>query len=726
MNLIKFFFVFIIIFNFNQAESSNQTSITYESISATLASNSTSGLNFASSNNHSSSTPSSNFTDLNATGHLDFCFSTCDGKHQLCVDNVCQCHPQYTWNVNTSTCEYLTCNKSIECQTYDQNRFCKDGSCLCNENSRINYGNGLKCTATKCSNQYECWSYKQNCINGSCQCDFTSGFRMNEESGECQRFKCSNSTECQTYDSNRFCDITDGMCKCKDTFTVGSTNKCEPTFCYGQSITCQGKNQICSAEHCYCDENSTLSEITGKCERNSCQNSTDCESSDENSFCSDGICKCKDNYLKSHHRCIPQTCDLFSISWNFCTSNTSVCVDNLCECKPNTQYSDISGKCEPFSCKHSNECQRYDQNRYCSNGSCHCYDHLFVQDLENGYKCKPTSCQTKDDCSLNNTVCIDNQCSCAPDHFYNETTKNCEHYECLSSGQCYNPVVNPYDQRVCDSGKCVCSNGSNPDQSNGGKCIIESKSFHNFCNSDNNCDNGSGSEKCVNSMCQCAPNYKYNHDLKRCRKFVCNQTNDCTDYDSERVCTDGQCVCRPDFVENNQNGKLCIQKSATYGKYCLGYDCYEGNQRCVDSLCRCKPNYSWNSNTQKCEYFQCNTIQSNCWTTYDYYRHCDIFGGGCVCDTLYSQDASNGYKCKYDPPIIPTFTPITPSYTYHYTYYWYGTIPAIFIISLLSACYRVKRNANRVTRVTRVNRVNTTKIEVNTANASPPPPPYTP
>ena len=104
--------------------------------------------------------------------------------------------------------------------------------------------------------------------------------------------------------------------------------------------------------------------------------------------------------------------------------------------------------------------------------------------------------------------------------------------------------------------------------------------------------------------------------------------------------------------------------------------------------------------TQKCEYFRCDTNQTNCWNTFDNYRHCDEYGGGCICDSLYSEDVSNGNKCKYDPGLNPYDKITTPPSSN--SYYWYGAIPLGFFLFLCAIfrrmgniCYRFKKNQPR-------------------------------
>ena len=643
-----------------------------------------------------------NTTDPDYIGYFEPCLDNCSDKHQVCVDNKCQCHPQYTWNVSTRSCEYLSCNTSVDCQTYDSNRFCEFGFCRCNENTDQDIYNGFECLNKTCSSSNFCPTF--NCLNGICEC--RAGFKMNNELGRCQRFNCSNSTECQTYDQNKFCD-TDGTCKCKDTYHEDILDgfKCQLSSCYSIN-NCPGNNQVCYGEHCHCDESYSLSEMTGKCELNSCRNSTDCQLNDENSFCSKSVCKCKNNYLKSiiqdKLECLPSICSDDSN----CPDVNALCVDSECQCKPNYLLSDISGKCELFSCQESYECQKYDENRHCYNGTCQCGSKMFVQSEKNGLKCEPISCLTRDDCSINNSVCIENKCDCAPNHYYNGSTQQCEYYECENTRQC----KTSYDRRVCNSGQCVCMNGSKPDASNGDKCVKASTSYQNYCTEEIQCEEGS--EKCVDYRCKCSPNHKYNWDIQKCMQFVCNNKINCTEYDLYRVCVNGQCVCDDNYVVNKEKGGLCTKRSATYQKNCYAnYDCYEGNQRCVDSVCRCKPNYRWNSNSQSCVYFQCNKdlIYPCSGLSYDSHRYCDLFGGGCICDPSYEADTSNGDKCVFIFPTFPTVAYTTTTTTHDYSYIYYSVL-VIFIASLVTGLYRIGRALG------------------NSKRTSPPnsPPPYTP
>ena len=695
--------------------------------------------------NATSSISPTNSTDPGFGGYLEPCLDTCDGEYQVCVDQRCECRHQHKWNATTNSCQYFICQSSQECQTYDSNRYCRRGECVCNDNHLQDYRNGLKCSPKVCYSWSECPNF--NCVNSSCQCSPT--FQMNYNSGHCEKRNCSSNAQCKSIDENMICDESN-TCSCMDLYTYSHDNtqgyKCKPSYCNGFYSECKGKNQVCFGQNCNCAQNYTLSEITGKCELNSCQNSTECQSRDENTFCSNGMCECKTNFAKKvtdHMKCWPQPCTEDA----FCAGNQTVCVDMHCKCGPGYQLNDNTGECESFSCKESNECQVYDGNRICSNGTCICKGQLYEADPFNGLKCTEKSCSLNTDCSGNNTVCMDQKCSCTPDHYYSNITQKCEFFECQSSHECQTSDEN----RICEFGRCVCSNDSKSDSSNGDKCVKSSPTYANSCLDQNECD--SKSEVCVDSLCRCAPDYKYNVHLERCMKFQCNQNTDCTEYDFNRVCNYGECVCKDYYSSNAENGGKCTKKSSTYHGYCQSsdYDCYEVNQRCVDSLCHCEPDYKWNENTQRCEYFTCDSSTAYlCGGNYDIYRQCNIYGG-CKCDTFYRPDSTNGDKCIRDLPVIPTFDPIiiptfdpiiiptfdpiiiptfdpiiiptfdpdidvdtTTTTTYHYHYAYTG-VPCFFIIILGGGGYFRYRRRGRAQVVARTT-TTTTETPTEIAN----------
>ena len=86
--------------------------------------------------------------------HEKSCFSQydCYEANQRCVDNLCQCEPDYTFNSDRQSCETYNCESYPEnCgHSYDIHRHCDNwkNNCVCDEDYTPDASNGNKCTFT--------------------------------------------------------------------------------------------------------------------------------------------------------------------------------------------------------------------------------------------------------------------------------------------------------------------------------------------------------------------------------------------------------------------------------------------------------------------------------------------------------------------------------------------------------------------------------------------------
>jgi len=72
--------------------------------------------------------------------------NNCSGDHQVCVDHICRCAPNYKHNTDTYQCENFKCTLDSDCWDYDYNRYCSYGTCYCSGGHYVDYSNGEKCT----------------------------------------------------------------------------------------------------------------------------------------------------------------------------------------------------------------------------------------------------------------------------------------------------------------------------------------------------------------------------------------------------------------------------------------------------------------------------------------------------------------------------------------------------------------------------------------------------
>jgi hypothetical protein len=110
---------------------------------------------------------------------------------------------------------------------------------------------------------------------------------------------------------------------------------------------------------------------------------------------------------------------------------------------------------------------------------------------------------------------MDGKCGCAVNHFFNQTTQECEYYECENTRECRS-LYDHTDIRVCVSGQCVCPVGWNSDDTNGGKCGMSSPTYGKSCDSTNDCLNEQNSEVCVSYQCRCGLDFKFEPKLEKC------------------------------------------------------------------------------------------------------------------------------------------------------------------------------------------------------------------
>ena len=74
---------------------------------------------------------------------------------------------------------------------------------------------------------------------------------------------------------------------------------------------------------------------------------------------------------------------------------------------------------------------------------------------------------------------------------------------------------------------------------------------------------------CVDSVCQCYPDYKWDHQSYMCQHMTCFNENDCQFYDKHRLCDrNGFCVCRKGYAEDEYN-KLCVTSMISQLWFCI-------------------------------------------------------------------------------------------------------------------------------------------------------------
>ncbi len=91
-----------------------------------------------------------------------------------------------------------------------------------------------------------------------------------------------------------------------------------------------------------------------------------------------------------------------------------------------------------------------------------------------------------------------------------------------------------------------------------------------YCTYDYNCLGFN--KKCVDAVCRCAPNYKYNIYSSKCEYFSCTWNFDCQEYDYNRYCSSGYCYCYSGYYSDSLNGGKCKYSYTPSYSYTYSYD----------------------------------------------------------------------------------------------------------------------------------------------------------
>jgi hypothetical protein len=78
-----------------------------------------------------------------------------------------------------------------------------------------------------------------------------------------------------------------------------------------------------------------------------------------------------------------------------------------------------------------------------------------------------------------------------------------------------------------------------------------------FENCNGNYDCLGNHQVCLDLICRCAPNYKYDYVNRNCKRFYCYYDSECKTYDYYRYCSNQNCICVSGYVEDTTNGNKC-------------------------------------------------------------------------------------------------------------------------------------------------------------------------
>jgi hypothetical protein len=78
--------------------------------------------------------PNTKFCNLTANMSCTYNFDCIQYSDKMvCVDNICQCEPNYKKNDDSNDCNYYYCKNDFECQQYDEHRICEQNKCRCDD-----------------------------------------------------------------------------------------------------------------------------------------------------------------------------------------------------------------------------------------------------------------------------------------------------------------------------------------------------------------------------------------------------------------------------------------------------------------------------------------------------------------------------------------------------------------------------------------------------------------
>ncbi len=306
-------------------------------------------------------------------------------NYQVCVDNLCECQPNYKWDSTTNKCVYYYCLSNTDCQSYDPHRYCSNYRCLCSYPYYEDYMSKkciLNSPTTTALSPIEKYCYdisycgsNQFCINNRCEC--RPGYEYDSTSNACLFRNCFLSNNCQKFDKNTYC--SGGSCLCLNGYTIDPKTKiCNKTVeksC--NKISDCGYNEFCANNLCECQPSYVYNNQTNFCEYKGCKTDFDCNRFDGKQVCNNyGYCECKTYYATDPNtKFCNTTVGMFCAFNSDCTKYgdyNQFCVDNTCQCYPNYQLDNTYGSCSYHSCYNDYDCQKYDNHRVCNYNRCEC------------------------------------------------------------------------------------------------------------------------------------------------------------------------------------------------------------------------------------------------------------------------------------------------------------------------------------------------------------------
>ncbi|CAL1541472.1 unnamed protein product [Lymnaea stagnalis] len=383
-----------------------------------------------------------------------FCTSSepCE-TYLTCVSGICNCSsPSYYHDSTTKTCKaklsyYSICNiysSENQCQS---NLACVNSRCTCSSSQYYDSGSN-SCRSRKsygsfCTSIELCEAYL-TCLSGICNCPSASYYH-DSTTKTCKARKsygsfCTSSEPCETY-----LTCVSGICNCSSAsyYHDSTTKTCKAKLSYNSVCNiyssenqCQS-NLACVNSRCTCSSSQYYDSGSNSCRSRKsygsfCTSSEPCETY---LTCVSGICNCSS--ASYYHDSTTKTCkaklsynsvcNVYS-SENQCQSNFE-CVNSRCTCSSSQYYDSGFNLCRSRT-SHGSSCSSDTCVPYltCLSGMCQCSSNHYHDDA--GKSCTPKShfggnCTNQSQC-LGNVNCINKQCVCTPEQFYNPASILCQ------------------------------------------------------------------------------------------------------------------------------------------------------------------------------------------------------------------------------------------------------------------------------------------------------------
>ncbi|CAG5073773.1 Protein of unknown function [Cotesia congregata] len=326
-----------------------------------------------------------------------------------CVNNQCQCRPEYAAQDNNlclPTRLNYKCKFDEDCSKIHNSKCSEFKGCIC----RKNY---YQLTETICSpsiggpcaSNMDCTVENSFCIKNSCKFLYKS-CHLDEDCVNIKFSKCSSNNECI----------------CEPNY-LASTDKtsCLPLIGGECELDedCVTENSNCYSRKCQCKKYFVPNVIDGKneCERRlPCSNHIDCALT-QNFLCSDDkVCACRKNHHEFNNKtfCTPIINEECSTDKD-CRFDNFHCFNFTCQCKPN--YFAVSDtQCEieqsVVHCSDNIDCGDPWHAECSINNYCVCKSNNRLINKATCYPLLGGPCWKDDQCSLPNSVCIDYRCKC--------------------------------------------------------------------------------------------------------------------------------------------------------------------------------------------------------------------------------------------------------------------------------------------------------------------------